>query len=47
MCEEVARTVHHARALGELIPIPPETIDRLWDRYQNVYGQHDEGETNA
>ncbi|WP_068427650.1 L-ribulose-5-phosphate 4-epimerase [Piscicoccus intestinalis] len=40
MCEEVARTVHIARQLGATIPIPPETIDRLFDRYQNVYGQH-------
>jgi L-ribulose-5-phosphate 4-epimerase len=40
MCEEVARTVHIALQLGEVIPIPQETIDRLYDRYQNVYGQH-------
>lgn len=40
MCEEVARTVHISRQLGEPIPIPQEKIDRLWDRYQNVYGQH-------
>ena len=42
MCEEVARTMHAARQLGATIPIPQETIDRLYDRYQNVYGQHDE-----
>ena len=24
---------------GPLIPIPQEAIDRLYDRYQNVYGQ--------
>ena len=23
-----------------LIPIPQEAIDRLFDRYQNVYGQN-------
>lgn len=40
MCEEVARTVAIAQTLGEPIPIPSETIDRLYDRYQNVYGQH-------
>lgn len=40
MCEEVARTVHIARQLGEVIPIPQEKIDHLYDRYQNVYGQH-------
>lgn len=39
MCEDVARTVHIARAGGELIPIPPADIDRLYERYQNVYGQ--------
>jgi L-ribulose-5-phosphate 4-epimerase len=39
MCEDVARTVHHARQLGEPIPIPPDKIDALFDRYQNVYGQ--------
>ena len=39
MCEDVARTVHLARSLGEPLPIPPEAIDALHDRYQNVYGQ--------
>lgn len=42
MCEEVARTAAAARQLGTAIPIPAETIDRLYDRYQNVYGQHGE-----
>ena len=40
MVEDVARTVHHARAAGPLIPIPQEAIDSLYDRYQNVYGQN-------
>lgn len=40
MCEEVARTVHVALQLGEPIAIPKEFIDRLYERYQNVYGQH-------
>jgi L-ribulose-5-phosphate 4-epimerase len=40
MCEDVARTIHISRQLGEPIPIPAEDIDRLYDRYQNVYGQH-------
>jgi len=35
----VARTVHAARQLGELVPIPSADIDRLYQRYQNVYGQ--------
>jgi L-ribulose-5-phosphate 4-epimerase len=39
MCEDVARTVHIARQGGELVPIPQEAIDSLFDRYQNVYGQ--------
>ena len=39
MLEDVARTVHLARQGGETVPIAPEAIDRLYDRYQNVYGQ--------
>lgn len=39
MCEEVARTVHISRQLGDPIPIAPSDIDRLFARYQNVYGQ--------
>jgi L-ribulose-5-phosphate 4-epimerase len=39
MCEDVARTVHVARQLGEPLPIPQPDIDSLYDRYQNVYGQ--------
>ena len=39
MLEDVARTVHIAQQGGELIPIPQESIDALYHRYQNVYGQ--------
>ena len=39
MVEDVARTVHVARQSGPLLPIPQEAIDRLYHRYQNVYGQ--------
>ena len=39
MCEDVARTVHISRQLGAPLPIPAEAIDRLYERYQNVYGQ--------
>jgi L-ribulose-5-phosphate 4-epimerase len=39
MCEDVARTVHLARALGPVEPLEPHHIDALWERYQNVYGQ--------
>jgi len=41
MCEDVARTVHLARAFGDpLSPIPPDQIDALHRRYQQEYGQH-------
>jgi L-ribulose-5-phosphate 4-epimerase len=39
MCEDVARSVHLARQLGEVVAIAPAAIDALYDRYQNVYGQ--------
>ncbi|THV28502.1 L-ribulose-5-phosphate 4-epimerase [Glycomyces paridis] len=39
MAEDVARTVHLSRQLGATVPIPQADIDRLYDRYQNVYGQ--------
>jgi L-ribulose-5-phosphate 4-epimerase len=39
LCEDVARTVHIARQLGEPLPIAQPDIDSLFDRYQNVYGQ--------
>jgi len=39
MCEDVARTVHLARQLGEPVAIPQESIDALFARYQNIYGQ--------
>ena len=40
MCEEVARTMSIAEQLGEVKPIPVDLVERLHDRYQNVYGQH-------
>jgi L-ribulose-5-phosphate 4-epimerase len=39
MCEDVARTVHLARVLGDVTPLDPDDIEALHDRYQNVYGQ--------
>jgi L-ribulose-5-phosphate 4-epimerase len=39
MCEDVARTVHLTRQLGQPLPIAQPDIDRLYDRYQNIYGQ--------
>jgi L-ribulose-5-phosphate 4-epimerase len=39
MCEDVARTVHIARQLGEVLPIDETDVDSLYLRYQNAYGQ--------
>ena len=39
MLEDGARTVHIARQLGEPRPIAQPDVDKLYDRYQNVYGQ--------
>ena len=39
LCEEVARTVHIARQLGNPLPIDQAHVDALYDRYQNAYGQ--------
>ncbi len=46
MVEDVARTVHLARQLGEPLPIAEADVTSLYERYQNVYGQTDarEGE---
>jgi L-ribulose-5-phosphate 4-epimerase len=43
MVEDVARTVHIAAQGGPLIPIPQASIDALYNRYQNVYGQSPQG----
>ncbi|MBO3094303.1 L-ribulose-5-phosphate 4-epimerase [Cellulomonas dongxiuzhuiae] len=40
MVEEVARTVHISRQLGEPLPIAQSDVNSLYARYQNVYGQH-------
>lgn len=39
MLEETARTVHFAYQLGKPDVISAEHVDRLYARYQNVYGQ--------
>ena len=39
MLEDVARTVHVARQLGDPLPLATAHVDALFDRYQNVYGQ--------
>jgi L-ribulose-5-phosphate 4-epimerase len=40
MCEDAARTVHLARMLGPVDRLDADDVDALYDRYQNVYGQH-------
>ncbi|MFE0459464.1 L-ribulose-5-phosphate 4-epimerase [Kitasatospora sp. NPDC058965] len=47
MCEDVARTVHLARQLGPVSRLDQGAIDRLHDRYQNVYGQQPTEPTGA
>jgi L-ribulose-5-phosphate 4-epimerase len=39
LVEDVARTVHISRQLGQPLPISDEHVAALYDRYQNVYGQ--------
>jgi L-ribulose-5-phosphate 4-epimerase len=39
MTEDVAATVWMAMQIGEPLPIAPEDVNRLHDRYMNVYGQ--------
>ncbi|KRE60182.1 L-ribulose-5-phosphate 4-epimerase [Nostocoides sp. Soil756] len=39
MVEDVARTTHIARQLGEPVAIDAADVTRLHDRYQTVYGQ--------
>jgi L-ribulose-5-phosphate 4-epimerase len=39
MCEDVARTVFLALQLGDVKPIAAADIDKLHQRYTNVYGQ--------
>ncbi|PZG24251.1 L-ribulose-5-phosphate 4-epimerase [Micromonospora craterilacus] len=47
MCEDVARTAHLARALGQPVPMAQADIDALYDRYQNVYGQRPSPPANS
>jgi L-ribulose-5-phosphate 4-epimerase len=39
LCEDAARAVQLAVQVGPVIPIPREQIDKLYARYQDVYGQ--------
>jgi L-ribulose-5-phosphate 4-epimerase len=45
MVEDIARTIHLSRQLGEPAPIADADVAALHDRYQNVYGQHTSGRT--
>lgn len=46
MCEDVAKTMWIAKSLAPIDRIPDEFVDRLFDRYQNVYGQNGPKEGN-
>jgi L-ribulose-5-phosphate 4-epimerase len=39
MCEDVAKTMWIAQSIGEIKRIDQQSIDSLYSRYQNVYGQ--------
>jgi L-ribulose-5-phosphate 4-epimerase len=39
MTEDVAKTVHLAKQIGNPILIPPEEAEKWYDRYHNRYGQ--------
>ncbi len=43
MCEDAARTVHLARAYGELTPLGQDQVDALHRRYTHEYGQRPKG----
>jgi len=44
MCEDVARTAHLARQLGDPQRLPQDAIDALFERYQHVYGRAPQGD---
>ena len=39
MVEDVARTVWYALQIGQPEEIPPDLVEKLHDRYTNIYGQ--------
>jgi len=39
MLEDVAKTVHLALLLGKPEPLPPEEVQKWYDRYHTTYGQ--------
>lgn len=40
MVEDVAKIIHLAMLLGKPEPLPPEEIEKWWDRYHKRYGQN-------
>jgi L-ribulose-5-phosphate 4-epimerase len=42
MCEDLAKTMWIAQSMGTIIKIDQKSIDSLYSRYQNVYGQKGE-----
>lgn len=46
MCEDVAKSMFIAKGLAPIDRIPREFVDKLFDRYQNVYGQNGPKEGN-
>jgi L-ribulose-5-phosphate 4-epimerase len=42
MCEDIAKTMWIAQSLGKVKRIDQESVDALYSRYQNVYGQKGE-----
>jgi L-ribulose-5-phosphate 4-epimerase len=42
MCEDVAKTLWIAQSMGKINKIDQKSIDALYSRYQNVYGQKGE-----
>jgi len=40
MVEDIAKTVHLALLKGKPNILPPEEVNKWWDRYHNKYGQH-------
>ena len=39
MVEDIARTLLLARSLGPITALPPQEIEKWWDRYHTTYGQ--------
>lgn len=42
MVEDIAKTVHLAMLRGKPEPLPPDEIEKWWNRYHTTYGQDEE-----